>query len=98
MLKHVKHYYQWLPSTIHHKTKISQSSPYSFRIQGPHKGSPTSPIPGQLADHGPVPGGGTNEHTDRGRPDTALRVDNQSREVGSQTHSGFFRLWATNTT
>ena len=36
MLKQcVKHYYQWLCSTIHHKTIISQSSPDSLRIQGP---------------------------------------------------------------
>ena len=38
MLKHcVKHYYQWLHSTIHHKTEISQSSPDSLRKQGPSK-------------------------------------------------------------
>ena len=38
MLKQcVKHYYQWLRSSIHHKTKISQSSPDSLRIQGPLK-------------------------------------------------------------
>ena len=40
MLKQsVKHYYQWLHSTIHPKTKISQSSPDSLRIQGPSKRS-----------------------------------------------------------
>ena len=34
MLKQcVKHYYQWLRSTIHHKTKISHSLPDSHRIQ-----------------------------------------------------------------
>ena len=33
----VKHYHQWLCSTIHLKTKIS--SPDSLRIQGPSKRS-----------------------------------------------------------
>ena len=31
----VKHYYQWLRSSIHLKTKFSQSSPDSLGIQGP---------------------------------------------------------------
>ena len=65
---------------------------------GHHKGSQTSPIPGRLADQGPVPGGGTSEHSDRGKPDTVLKVDNQSREVQTQTNSRFFCLWAKNTT
>ena len=40
MLKQrVKHYYRWLHCTIHLKTKISQSSPDSLRIQGPSKRS-----------------------------------------------------------
>ena len=33
----VKHFPQWLRSTIHFKTKTSQSSPDSIRIQGPSK-------------------------------------------------------------
>ena len=33
----VKHYHQWLRSSIHLKTKFSQSSPDSIRIQGPSK-------------------------------------------------------------
>ena len=49
----------------------------------------TSPIPGRLADQGPVPGGSTSEHPNSGRSDSALRVDNQAREVQTQTHSGF---------
>ena len=57
--------------------------------EGPHKGSETSKIPG-LADQGPILGGGTSEHSDCGRPYAALRVDNQSKEVRTQTHSGFF--------
>ena len=47
----------------------------------PHKGSETSPKPGRVAYQGPVPGGGTSEHLDHGRPNTILRVDNQSREL-----------------
>ena len=31
----IKYYHQWLRSAIHLKTKIGQSSPDSFRIQGP---------------------------------------------------------------
>ena len=31
----IKHYHQWLCSAIHLKTKIGQSSPDSFRLQGP---------------------------------------------------------------
>ena len=58
----------------------------------PHKWSQTSPIPGQLAYQGLVPGGDTNKYSDRGRPNTVLRVDNQSREVRC------FHLCATNTT
>ena len=33
----VKHYHQWLCSSIHLKTKFSQSSPDSIRLQGPSK-------------------------------------------------------------
>ena len=33
----VRHYHQWSHSTIHFKTKSSQSSPDSLRIQGPSK-------------------------------------------------------------
>ena len=37
MFRRVKHYHQWLRSTIHIETKSSQSSPDSFRKQGPSK-------------------------------------------------------------
>ena len=33
----VKHYHQWLRSSIHLKTKFSQSSSDSIRLQGPSK-------------------------------------------------------------
>ena len=48
---------------------------------GRHKVSQTSPISGCLADQGPVPGGGTSEHTYHGRSDTVLRVDNVMKGV-----------------
>ena len=48
---------------------------------GPHKGSQASPIPGQLAHQGPVSERSTSEHSDHGRPDTVLRMDNKSEEV-----------------
>ena len=35
--QHVKHYHQWLQSSIHFKTKSCQSSSDSVRIQGPSK-------------------------------------------------------------
>ena len=35
----VKHYHQWLHSSIHIKTKFSQSPSDSFRLQGPSKGT-----------------------------------------------------------
>ena len=35
--QHVTHYHQWLRSSIHLKTKFSQSSPDSIRLQGPSK-------------------------------------------------------------
>ena len=35
--QHVKHYHQWLRSSIHLKTKFSQSPTDSIRLQGPSK-------------------------------------------------------------
>ena len=35
--QHVKHYHQWLRSSIHLKIKFSQSPPDSVRLQGPSK-------------------------------------------------------------
>ena len=42
---------------------------------GPVKGNQTSPVPGRLADQGPVSGRNKSEHSDSGRPDSVLRVD-----------------------
>ena len=36
-LQVIKHFHQWLHSSIHLKTKFSQSSPDSIRLQGPSK-------------------------------------------------------------
>ena len=37
MFRRVKHYHQWLRSSIHLKTKFSQSPTDSIRLQGPSK-------------------------------------------------------------
>ena len=50
----------------------------------------TSPIPGRLADQGPVSGRSTSEHSDSGRSDPVLRVDNKSGEIRTKTYSGVF--------
>ena len=57
---------------------------------GSDKGNQTSPIPGRLAYQGSVSERSTSEHSDRGRPDTVLRVDNKSGEVRAQTYLGVF--------
>ena len=54
---------------------------------GPDKENQTSPVPGRLAYQGPVSGRSTSEHSDSGRPDTGLRVDNKSGEVQTKTYS-----------
>ena len=48
---------------------------------GPDKGNQTSPVPGQLAYQGPVSGRSTSEHSDSGRSDPVLMVDNKSGEI-----------------
>ena len=48
---------------------------------GPVKGNKTSPVPGRLADQGPVSGRSTSKHSDSGGPNTVRRVDNKSGEV-----------------
>ena len=103
MLKQrVQHYYQWLRSTIigvpvhlpPFRPSYGPTGLYNHckgsKADGPHKGSQTSPIPGQLAYQGPISEGSTSEHSHCGRPDTVLRVDNKSREVRTQTYSGVF--------
>ena len=57
---------------------------------GPHKGNQTSPVPGQLADQGPVSGRSPSELSDSGRPDPILRVENKSGEIRTKTCSSVF--------
>ena len=58
--------------------------------EGPDKGNQTSLVPGRLAYQGPVSGRSTSEHSDSGRPDSVLRVDNKSAEIGTKTYSSVF--------
>ena len=57
---------------------------------GPVKGNQTSPVPGRLADQGPVSGRSTSKHSDSGGPNPILRVDNKSGEVRTKANSGVF--------
>ena len=52
-----------------------------MEAHGPDKGNQTSPVPGRVAYQGPVSGRSTSEHSDSGRPDPVLGVDNKSGEV-----------------
>ena len=71
------------PSGLYNDCKGSEAD-------GPHKGNQASPIPGRPAHQGPVSERSTSEHSDRGRPDQVLRVDNKSGEVQTKTYSGVF--------
>ena len=59
---------------------------------GPHKGNQASPVPGRLADQGPVSGRSPSEQSDSGRTYTVLRVDNKSGEIRTKTCSSVFVL------
>ena len=58
------------PSGLYNDCKGSEAD-------GPHKGNQASSIPGQNADQGPISERSTSEHSDCGRADTVLRVDNK---------------------
>ena len=62
------------PSGLYNDCKGSEAN-------GPYEGTQTSPIPGRLADQVAVSGRSPSEHSDSGRPDSVLRVDNKSGEV-----------------
>ena len=64
---------------------------------GPLQRTQTSPIPGRLADQVPVSGGSPCEHSGSGRPNPVLGLDNKSGKIRTETYSGVFRSWATNT-
>ena len=70
------------------------SGPYNdckrSEADGPDKGNQTSPVPGRLAYQGPVSGRSTSEHSDSGRSDPVLRVDNKSGEIRTKTCSSVF--------
>ena len=57
---------------------------------GPLKRTQNSPIPGQLADQVPVPGGISKGHTGSGRPNPILGLDNQPGKIRTETYSGVF--------
>ena len=53
----------------------------SGEADGPVKGNQALPVPGRLAGQGPVSGRSKSKHSDSGRSDPVLRVDNKSGEV-----------------
>ena len=55
---------------------------------GPLKRTQNSPIPGQLADQIPVSRGSPSEHSDGGRPNPVLGVDNKSKKIRTETYLG----------
>ena len=71
------------PTGLYNACKLSE-------VDGPHKDHQASPVPGRLADQGPVSGRSPTEHSDSGRPDSVLRVDNKSGEIRTKTCSSVF--------
>ena len=62
------------------------------KADGPHKMSHISPIPGQLAYQGPVPGGDTSKYLNLGRPNTVLGwIINQEKSELKPTQVFFVR-------
>ena len=57
---------------------------------GPDKENQTSSVPGRLAYQGPVSKRSTSEHSDSGRSDPVLRVDNNSGEIRTKIYSSVF--------
>ena len=64
---------------------------------GPLQRTQASSIPGRLADQVPDSGGSPSEHSGSGRPNPVLGVDHKSGKIRTETYSGVFRSWATNT-
>ena len=62
------------PSGLYNDCKIGEAD-------GPVKGNLISPVPGRLADQGPVSGRSTSKHSDSGGPNSVLRLDNKLGEV-----------------
>ena len=53
-------------------------------VDVPEKGNQTSPVPGRLAYQG------SSEHSDSGKSDPVLRLDNKSGEIRTKTYSSVF--------
>ena len=62
------------PSGLYNDCKRSEAD-------GPDEGNQISPVPGRLAYQGPLSERSTSEHSDSGRSDPVLRVDNKSGEI-----------------
>ena len=71
------------PSGLYNDCKGSEAN-------GPLMRTQTSPIPGRLADQVPVSGGSPSEHSDSGRPNLILGLDNKSGKIRTETYSGVF--------
>ena len=71
------------PSGLYNDCKRSEAD-------GSDKGNQTSPVPGRLPYHGSVSGRSTSEHSDSGRSNPVLRVDNESGEIQTKTYSNVF--------
>ena len=56
---------------------------------GPLQRTRTSPIPGRLADQVPVSGRSPSEHSDIGRPNPVLGVDNKPGKIRTETYQVF---------
>ena len=76
-----------LPSfrTGHSPTSLYNDCSKGNEADGPHKGNQASPIPGPLTYQGPVSRRIPSEHSDSGRPDSVLRVNNKSGEIKTKT-------------
>ena len=71
------------PTSLYNACKGSETD-------GPHKRNQTLPVPGRLADQGPVSRRSPSEHSDSGTTDSVLRVDNKSGEIRTKTCSSVF--------
>ena len=60
------------PSDLYNDCKRSEAD-------GPDKGNQALPVPGRLPYKGPVSGRSTSEHSESGRSDPVLIVDNKSK-------------------
>ena len=71
------------PTGLHNDCKRSETD-------DPDKGNQTSPVPGRLAHQSPVSRRSTSKHSDSGKHDQVLRVDNKSGKIRTKTYSSVF--------